>query len=89
MRGDFNENYTFIENLIDVMVGDEELVALRSREILVRPLSDDVIGKENSSIRTTWKWIDLLLPVFLTISYGLIRKRFRENRAKHLMEFYG
>tara|TARA_Y100001970_G_scaffold275829_2_gene377594 strand:+ start:5943 stop:7460 length:1518 start_codon:yes stop_codon:yes gene_type:complete len=89
VRGDFNENYTFIENLIDVMVGDEELVALRSREILVRPLSDDVIGKENSSIRTTWKWIDLLLPVFLTISYGLIRKSFREKRAKHLMEFYG
>jgi len=89
VRGDFNENYTFIENLIDVMVGDEELVALRSREILVRPLSEDVTGKENSSTRTTWKWIDLFLPVLLTIGYGLIRKSFREKRAKHLMEFYG
>ena len=89
VRGDFNENYTFIENLIDVMVGDEELVALRSREILVRPLSEDVTGKENSSTRTKWKWIDLFLPVLLTIGYGLIRKSFREKRARHLMEFYG
>ena len=89
VRGDINENYTFTENTIDVMLGDEELVSLRSREILTRPLIDTVTGKENNSVRTRWKWIDLLFPSFLIIAYGLIRKRSREKRAKHLMEFYG
>ena len=71
------------------MLGDEELVSLRSREVLVRPLIDSVVGKENSSVRTKWKWLDLLLPSFLIITYGFIRKRTREKRAKYLMEFYG
>ena len=84
-----NENYTFIENIIDVTVGDAELVSLRSREILVRPLVDEVLGKENSSVRARWKWIDLLFPSFLIVAYGLIRRYSREKRAKYLMEFYG
>ncbi len=89
VRNDINENYTFTENVIDVMLGDAELVSLRSREVVVRPLDDSVIGKENSSVRTKWKWIDLLLPSFIIILYGLFRKRSREKRAQHLMEFYG
>ena len=89
VRGDINENYTFIENIIDVTVGDAELVSLRSREILVRPLVDEVLGKENSSVRARWKWIDLLFPSFLIVAYGLIRRYSREKRAKYLMEFYG
>ena len=89
VRNDINENYTFTENIIDVMLGDAELVSLRSREVVVRPLIDSVIGKENSSIRTKWKWIDLLLPSILIIGYGLIRRRSRSKRAQYLMEFYG
>ena len=89
VRNDINENYTFTENAIDVMLGDAELVSLRSREVVVRPLDESVMGKENSSIRTKWKWIDLLLPSFIIILYGLFRKRSREKRAQHLMEFYG
>ena len=89
VRNDINENYTFTENIIDVMLGDAELVSLRSREVVVRPLIDSVIGKENSSIRTKWKWIDLLLPSILIIGYGLIRRKSRLKRAQYLMEFYG
>ena len=89
VRNDINENYTFIENVIDVMIGDAELVSLRSREVIVRPLIDEAIGQENSSLRTRWKWIDLLLPSLLIIIYGLLRKRAREKRSNYLMESYG
>ena len=89
VRNDINENYTFIENIIDVMIGDAELVSLRSREVILRPLIDEAMGQENSSLRTRWKWIDLLLPSLIIIAYGLLRKRSREKRSKYLMEFYG
>ena len=62
VRNDINENYTFIENSIDVLLGDAELVSLRSREIISRPLIDEAQGQENSSLRTRWKWINMLLP---------------------------
>ena len=89
VRNDINENYTFIENIIDIALGDAELVSLRSREVISRPLIDEALGKENSSLRTTWKWLNILLPSILIIIYGLFRKRSREKRAKYLMEFYG
>jgi ABC-type uncharacterized transport system involved in gliding motility auxiliary subunit len=89
VRNDINENYTFIENIIDVMIGDAELVSLRSREVMLRPLIDEAMGQENSSLRTRWKWIDLLLPSLIIIGYGLLRKRSREKRSKYLMEIYG
>ena len=83
VRNDVNENYTFIENSIDVMLGDAELISLRSREVVLRPLDDSVVGQENTSIRNRWKWIDLLLPSILIITYGLVRKRSREKRSKY------
>jgi len=89
VRSDINENYTFIENIIDVMIGDAELVSLRSREVMLRPLIDEAMGQENSSLRTRWKWIDLLLPSLIIIGYGLLRKRSREKRSQYLMELYG
>ena len=89
VRNDINENYTFMENIIDVMLGDAELVSLRSREIVSRPLIDEAQGTENSSLRTRWKWINLLLPSILIIGYGMFRKRMRNQRQKYLMESYG
>ena len=89
VRNDINENYTFIENIIDVALGDAELVSLRTREVIFRPLIDEALGKENSSLRTRWKWINILLPSILIIAYGLIRKRTRGKRARHLKEIYG
>ena len=89
VRNDINENYTFIENVIDVLLGDSELVALRSREIISRPLIEEAQGKENSSIRTKWKWMNILLPAFLIIAFGLIRKRSINKKSQTIMDYYG
>ena len=88
-RNDINENYTMIENIIDVMLGDAELVSLRSREIISRPLIDEALGKENSSLRTRWKWINILLPSLLVIGYGLIRRRNINKKSKYILDYYG
>ena len=89
VRNDINENYTFIENSIDVLLGDAELVSLRSREIISRPLIDEAQGQENSSLRTRWKWINMLLPSILIITYGLIRRRNINKKSNFIMEYYG
>ena len=89
VRNDINENYTFIENIIDVMLGDAELVSLRSREIISRPLIDEALGKENTSLRTKWKWINILLPTLLVIGYGIIRRRNINKKSKYILDYYG
>ena len=89
VRNDINENYTFIENSIDVLLGDAELVSLRSREIISRPLIDEAQGQENSSLRTRWKWINMLLPSILIIAYGLIRRKNINKKSNFIMEYYG
>ena len=89
VRNDINENYTFIENIIDVMLGDAELVSLRSREIISRPLIDEALGKENTSLRTKWKWINIFLPSLLVIGYGLIRRRNINKKSKYILDYYG
>ena len=89
VRNDINENYTFIENIIDVMLGDSELVSLRSREIISRPLIDEALGTENTSLRTKWKWINILLPTLLVIGYGIIRRRNINKKSKYILDYYG
>ena len=89
VRSDINENFTMIENIIDVMLGDSELVALRSREIISRPFIEEAQGKENSSLRTKWKWINILLPSLLIAAYGLVRRRSLNKKSKYIMEYYG
>ena len=71
------------------MIGDAELVSLRSREIISRPLIDEALGKENTSLRTKWKWINIFLPSLLVIGYGLIRRRNINKKSKYILDYYG
>ena len=77
------ENHVFIMNAADYLLGDKELIALRSREITNRPLielSDDS--------KSRWKWINILLPSLLIIGVGFFRIKRENNRAKVLEEIY-
>ena len=77
------ENHVFIMNAADYLLGDKELIALRSREITNRPLielSDDS--------KSRWKWINILLPSILIIGFGFFRIKRENNRAKVLEEIY-
>ena len=79
------DNYTFIENSIDYLMGDEELVALRSREILDRPLISDL--DDNS--RSWWKWFNIIISPLLIMLVGFLRFRSQKKRSEQLKLHYG
>tara|TARA_Y100000741_G_scaffold294906_1_gene235393 strand:+ start:1 stop:1104 length:1104 start_codon:yes stop_codon:yes gene_type:complete len=77
------ENHIFIMNSIDYLIGDKDLIALRSREITSRPLEEISDGSKR-----TWKWINIISPTLLIIAFGLVRIRSQKNRSKVLEELY-
>ena len=81
--GAAQENHIFLMNAIDYLLGDRELIALRSREITSRPLIE-----LKDSQKSTWKWINILLPSCLIIFFGFLRLRNENNRSKLLRELY-
>ena len=82
--GRMPENVVFVMNATDVLIGDRDLVKLRSREITSRPLAAvDEAG------RATWKSTNFILPALLVILYGLLQWRLETNRTKRLEELYG
>ena len=78
------ENHIFILNSIDFLVGDQDLIALRSREITSRPLED-----LSDASKKTWKWVNISAPSLLVIGFGLVRIRKQKNRSNVLEELYG
>ena len=78
------DNYTFIENSIDYLMGDAELVALRSREVLDRPL----IELDDAS-RSWWKWFNIIVSPLLIILLGFFRLRSQKKRSEELQSQYG
>ncbi len=77
------ENHIFIMNAVDYILGDKELIALRSREITSRPLEE-----LQDSEKSRWKWINILFPSILVVGIGFIRLKRENSRAKILEEIY-
>jgi len=77
------ENHIFVLNSIDFLLGDSELISLRSREITNRPLKEI----ENDA-RVKWKWANILIPSLFIMGFGFIRLRGEKNRAAMLEELY-
>ena len=71
-------------NAVDYLLGDRELISLRSREITNRPL-EELKDEEKSR----WKWINIFLPSIMVIGFGFIRLKRENGRAKILEEIYG
>ncbi len=82
--GRMPENVVFVMNASDVLIGDRDLVSLRSREITSRPLA--AVAEAG---RATWKSINIILPALLVILYGLLQWRMETNRTRRLEELYG
>ena len=78
------ENHIFVMNAVDYLLGDKELISLRSREITNRPLQE-----LEDDVKDRWKWINILFPSLLVMAFGGLRMRREKNRAKVLEEIYG
>ena len=71
-------------NAVDFLLGDKELIALRSREITNRPLAEI-----EDSAKAWWKWFNIVLPTLLVVGFGIFRLKRSQARSKMLEEFYG
>jgi len=82
--GSVPENLNFVINASDYLVGDQDLIEVRSREVTARPLEEISDGK-----RKTLKWVNILGPSTLLILFGLWRWRNVKSRSRFLEEAYG
>ena len=82
--GGIPENTDFILNSIDYLSGDRELVEIRSRTVTARPLD-----QLSDGARRFWKWLNIILPAFLVIVFGLLRWRKNVTKRKLLEGLYG
>ena len=81
--GGAGENHIFIMNAVDYLLGDRELIALRSREITSRPLEE-----LEDAEKSRWKWANILFPSILVVVFGFIRLKRESGRSKILEEIY-
>ena len=78
------ENHIFVMNAVDFLLGDRELIALRSREITNRPLAEI-----EDSAKVWWKWFNIVLPTVLVVGFGFFRMRRSKARSRMLEDIYG
>lgn len=81
--GSVQENLTFVINAVDYLVGDADLIGVRSREVTTRPLDELSDGARRSI-----KWLNTLGPSVLVIALGLWRWRGSRKRRKYLEDVY-
>ncbi len=82
--GSVPENLNFVINATDYLVGDQDLIEVRSREVTARPLK--VLS---DGTRKTLKWVNILGPSTLLILFGFWRWSKVKGRSKLLEEAYG
>ena len=85
--GSSPENRIFIMNTIDYLLGDSELISLRSREVTDRPLLSEADGVD-AKTRLTWKIVNMLLPSILIILLGGYVMRHNKKRSLNLKALY-
>jgi len=83
--GRMPENLTFALNSVDFLVGDSDLIALRSREITTRPLNADA---QDDDIKSFWKKINYFLPAFLILLLAFFLSYTDKSRTKKLEYTY-
>ena len=67
--GSSPENHILVMNAVDYLLGDKELISLRSREITNRPLDPELADGTKRFL----KWVNILLPSALVIRFGFNR----------------
>ena len=85
--GSSKENMIFIMNTIDFMLGDSELISLRSREVTNRPLLTENEGV-NNRVKLTWKIINMILPTLMIIALGVFILRRKQQQSNQLQSKY-
>ena len=96
-----DENMIFLMNVVDYLAGDQDLIALRSREVTSRPLdilqldpadeqrySQDEKERMKDKTKKRWKFANMILPSALIIGFGFFRIKREKNQAEVLKQIY-
>jgi gliding-associated putative ABC transporter substrate-binding component GldG len=69
-------NKDFATNAVDYLLDANNLVSLRAKEIKIRPLDRVKVAGE----KRKWQLVNLVLPLLLLVSFGLIRFYLRRRK---------
>ncbi|MBB6461212.1 gliding motility-associated ABC transporter substrate-binding protein GldG [Flammeovirga kamogawensis] len=75
-RGQSLSNLEFIMNSLDYLMDDEGLIMARNKKVTLRPLDSFKIREEKS----LWQWLNVGLPVLLTMLLGSLFIYMRKKR---------
>jgi gliding-associated putative ABC transporter substrate-binding component GldG len=69
-------NLDFVTNALDFLLDESNLIALRTKEIKLRPLDRVKVNAE----KRQWQLLNLVLPLVLLVLYGVFRYYRRKRR---------
>ncbi len=83
------DNINLLVNVVDWLGDDSGLADLRSKAVTSRPLNAEFQLEESNAKRQLIKWVNMGLPVLLTILAGFgIQQRNSRIRRKRMLENY-
>lgn len=69
-------NKDFILNCVNYLCDDNGLMEVRGRKLTIRLLDQNILKEQ----RTKWQLLNLLLPIFIVIAFGIIQYFIRKKR---------
>lgn len=69
-------NKEFLVNCVNYLCGDQDMIPLRSREVMMRKLDDVKAEKE----KTFWQVINIGIPIIIVIIFGFIISILRKRK---------
>ncbi len=74
-------NGAFLMNLVDWMVQDDDLITIRSRKVVDRPLKTTT-----PAARAAIKWVNVVVMPVLVIGFGLVRMGIRRKKRESVKQ---
>ncbi|HMV08830.1 MAG TPA: gliding motility-associated ABC transporter substrate-binding protein GldG [Cyclobacteriaceae bacterium] len=69
-------NEELLMNAVNYLVNEDGLIAARNKEVKIRPLDKEKVRAE----RTKWQIINIGLPLFVLLVYGVVRSFIRKRK---------
>lgn len=69
-------NEELLMNAVNYLVNEDGLIAARNKEVKIRPLDKEKVRAE----RTKWQIINIGLPLFVLLGYGVVRSFIRKRK---------
>jgi ABC-2 type transport system permease protein len=63
-------------NCVDYLCDDNNLIEVRSKEVILRLLDKGTIKKD----KLFWQSLNMILPIFMIVIFGLLNAFYRKKR---------